>query len=135
MLAEQVAEARDVEAGRPPAVDVLVLVALDVAVGAEAEVVVHQVVTELARAAAQPAGPDVGRRRISSHVELSVDAQRKTTCAEYSVVCSVTASSTRTPRRALAVAVVEDVGHDRERLERQLPVAIAAGSVEDCVLK
>src|SRR5690606_20728031 len=51
-IAVDVAKPRDVEPGRPPAVDDAIGEAVDAAGGADAEVVVHDVVPELARAAA-----------------------------------------------------------------------------------
>src|SRR5579872_3778954 len=59
LVAEQVAVARNVEARGSSAEIVLVLEALERAVGAAAELVIHEVVTELTRARSQPAGPDV----------------------------------------------------------------------------
>src|SRR5438067_260357 len=52
LVAEQVAEARDVEARRPVAEVVLVVEPVEQRVGAEPEVVVHQVVPELSGATA-----------------------------------------------------------------------------------
>ncbi len=59
-VAGQVAIARQVEAGGAVAVDRLVVESVDAAPGAQSEVVVHQVVSQLARTASQPVGPDVG---------------------------------------------------------------------------
>src|SRR5690606_6029385 len=60
-VAEQIPVAGDVEAGRPAAVVVAVAEALDLALGAAAKVVIHQVAAEHAGARAQAVGPDVGR--------------------------------------------------------------------------
>src|SRR5690606_11029467 len=62
LVAAHVAETRDVKAVRAATVDDFVLVTLDRTAGADAEVVVHHVVPEFARAAAQAARPEVGSR-------------------------------------------------------------------------
>ena len=61
-VAEQIAIARNVESVGPPAEVVLVVQSLEFALGTRAEVMVHQVVAQLARAAAESTRPDVGRR-------------------------------------------------------------------------
>src|SRR5690606_33977829 len=59
---EQVTVARDVKARRAAAVIVAVLEPVERALGADPEVMVHQVVAELTGAAAEAAGPDVRGR-------------------------------------------------------------------------
>src|SRR5690606_25156677 len=62
LVVADVAIARDVIARRASAVVVAVVEAVERAFGADAEVVIHEVVAELAGARAQAAGPDVRRR-------------------------------------------------------------------------
>ena len=72
---------------------------------------------------------------MSNHAELSVDAQRKTIRAEYSVTSFVIASITRTPVarfRSLSYSTSLAIA---KTLSVSRPVAMAAGSVDDCVLK
>ena len=52
---------------------------------------------------------------------MLLEAQTNTTFAEYTVVAPVAASIARTPVARLRLAVVDHVGHDLERLERQTP--------------
>ena len=67
-------------------------------------------------------------------MELSVDAQRKTIFERYSVVDSSSASMTRTPlTRFLSLSYASSVTIDQGFSVRR-PVAMAAGSVDDCVL-
>ena len=121
LVAEQVAVARDVEAGRPAAVVVLVVQPLERAARRRARkwwsIRLWPSSPELLPS---PPGHTSVAERMSSHVELSVDAQRKMT---FAVVVGdlrrSTASSTRTPVARLRVLVVEHFAHDRERLERQ----------------
>src|SRR6266705_181056 len=82
-----------------------------------------------------PPGHSSVAERSRSHVELSVEAHRKITRAVYSVVLSVNPSITRTPvARFLSLSKITSVtiahGFSVSR-----PVAIAAGSVDDWVLK
>src|SRR5687767_13901020 len=120
-LARQVAEPWDVEPRWPAAVDVAVLMPREVAVGAAAEMVIHQVVTELSGAAPQPAGPDVGRgphedpRRVQRRRAEEDHAGRVLGGLPGHRIEDAHAA------RALAIAVVHEVGHDRECLERQPP--------------
>src|SRR6266481_5941974 len=61
LVPEEISIAGNVEAVGTATEDRLVVQALESALGAGAEVMIHQVVTELARAAAESTGPDVGR--------------------------------------------------------------------------
>ena len=89
------------------------------AVRAAAEVVIHQVVAELAGAAAEPAGPDVGGR--AHEQPRRVERRRAEEDDLRRVVRGLLGDGVEHAHagRALAVAVVDHVGHDRERLERQ----------------
>src|SRR5690348_2389789 len=81
-----------------------------------------------------PGQMSVAERR-SSQVELSVEAQRKTIFATWSVTWLVTASSTRTPvARFLSLSYNTSVAIANGCSVRR-PVFTAAGSVDDCVLK
>src|SRR2546422_7961315 len=83
----------------------------------------------------RPPGHTSVADRSSSHVEFNVDAQRKMMRAVYTVVCSVTASSTRTPPARLRSRSYKTSVTIANGLSVSRPVAIAAGNVEDCVLK
>src|SRR5690606_31620478 len=61
-VAEQVPVARNIETGRPAPVVVTVVEPFEIAVGTDPEVVIHQIVAELAGARPEPAGPYVRRR-------------------------------------------------------------------------
>ena len=135
LVAEQVAIARDVEARRTPAVVVLVLESLELPVRADAEVMVHEVVAELAGAAAESSGPHVGRgaheqpRRVERGRAEKHDLRR--------VVRRLVRDGVddRTPvarLRSLSYSTSLTIANG---FSVRRPVATAAGSVDDCVLK
>jgi hypothetical protein len=70
-----------------------------------------------------------------SHVLLMVEAQTKTTFAEYTVEAPVAASIARTPVARLRLASYTTSVTIWKVLSIKRPVATAAGSVDDCVLK
>src|SRR5688572_8710233 len=72
---------------------------------------------------------------IRIHVELNDDAHRKTTFAVNSVVCFVSESMTSTPV-ARAVSLSNNTRRTMEKGRSvRFPVFVAAGNVDDCVLK
>ena len=82
-----------------------------------------------------PPGHTSVAERSSNQVELSVDAQRKMMRALYSTVALVTASITRTPvARLLFLSNTTSLTIECGR-SVSLPVFIAAGNVDDWVLK
>src|SRR5690606_36979597 len=120
LLPTEVAVTGDVEAGGPATVVVLVLEAVDGARRTAAEVVVHQVVAQLAGAGAQAVRPDVPRR---AHQDPR-GVQRR--CAEedharlHLRVLLAHRIDEAYARHPLSVGVVDQLRHDREGTEGEV---------------
>src|SRR5690606_26200788 len=83
----------------------------------------------------KPSGHISVAERISTAVELNADAHRNTTLALYSMVSLVSASKTSTPVAFLVSLSYNTRVAIDQGLRVRLPVATAAGRVEDWVLK
>src|SRR5690606_3809254 len=120
LVAADVAEPRNVEAGRAAAVHDAIGEPVDAALGPDAEVVIHDVVTELARAAPESVRPDVsGRvhedpRRVEGRRAEEHDARVELLGQPRFGIDDLDTW------RALPVAVVHHARDDRVGTERQV---------------